>query len=130
MVRSQVDVVLSDGAAVLNAADARVAELAELSDGAVLYYALDEANPTLAAHRAAGGRVVFMRDGHIVLAEGTEEMPLMALNRAKPATSAQPEALLAAAAAGWALGVQTDLVCAGLRTFDAAQDIAGNAASA
>jgi cyanophycin synthetase len=34
VVRSQVDVVLSDGAAVLNAADPEVVKLAELSDGA------------------------------------------------------------------------------------------------
>jgi cyanophycin synthetase len=122
VVRSQIDVVLAEGASVLNALDPRVAELAELSDGAVLFYALDEANPILVRHRAEGGRVAFVRAGHIVLAEGSEEMPLMALDRAKPATAAQPEAVLAAAAAGWALGVQTDLVCAGLRTFDAALD--------
>jgi cyanophycin synthetase len=119
VVRSQVDVVLAEGATVLNAADPQVVELAELSDGAVAFYALDEANPVLQRHRAAGGRVSFVRDGHIVLAENAEEMPLMALNRAKPATAAQPEALLAAALAGWAVGVPTDLICAGLRTFDA-----------
>jgi hypothetical protein len=34
-----------------------------------------------------------------------------------PAT-AQPEAVLAAAAAAWALDVPADLICAGLRTFD------------
>jgi cyanophycin synthetase len=120
VVRSQIDVVLSEGAAVLNAADPQVVELAELSDGTVLFYALDEADAVLARHRAGGGRVAFVRDGHIVLAENTEEMPLMALDRAKPATAAHPEALHAAALAGWALGVPTDLICAGLRTFDAA----------
>ena len=120
VVRSQVDVVLSDGAAVLNAADERVAALAELCDGAVLFYAQDDANATLAAHRAAGGRVAFMRNGHIVLAQGSEEMPLLGIDRVKPATAAQPDALLAAALAGWALDVPTDLICAGLRTFDPA----------
>jgi cyanophycin synthetase len=120
VVRSQVDVVLSGGAAVLNAADARVAALAELSDGAVLFYALDEADETLKAHRAADGRVAFVRGGHIVLAQGNEEMPLLGIDKIKPATAAQPEALLAAALAGWALDVPTDLICAGLRTFDAA----------
>ena len=120
VVRSQVDVVLSDGAAVLNAADARVAALAELSDGAVLFYAQDEADATLAAHRAAGGRVAFVRNGHIVLAQGSEEMPLLGIDKVKPATAAQPNALLAAALAGWALDVPTDLICAGLRTFDPA----------
>ncbi|MCS0583593.1 cyanophycin synthetase [Massilia pinisoli] len=120
VVRSQVDVVLSDGAAVLNAGDARVTALADLCDGAVLFYAQDEANATLQAHRAAGGRVAFVRDGHIVLAQGGEEMPLLGMNKVKPATAAQPDALLAAALAGWALDVPTDLICAGLRTFDAA----------
>ncbi|PQO96554.1 cyanophycin synthetase [Massilia phosphatilytica] len=120
VVRSQVDVVLSDGAAVLNAADERVAALAELSDGAVLFYAQDEANATLAAHRAGGGRVAFVRNGHIVLAQGSEEMPLLGIDKVKPATAAQPNALLAAALAGWALDVPTDLICAGLRTFDPA----------
>ena len=120
VVRSQVDVVLSDGAAVLNAADERVAALAELSDGAVLYYAPDEANTTLAAHRAGGGRVAFVRNHHIVLAQGSEEMPLLGIDKVKPATAAQPNALLAAALAGWALDVPTDLICAGLRTFDPA----------
>ncbi|MFL6634984.1 MAG: cyanophycin synthetase [Massilia sp.] len=120
VVRSQVDVVLSDGAAVLNAADARVVGLAELSDGAVLFYAQDEANETLQAHRAGGGRVAFVRNGHIILAQGGEEMPLLGIDKVKPATAAQPDALLAAALAGWALDVPTDLICAGLRTFDPA----------
>jgi cyanophycin synthetase len=120
VVRSQVDVVLADGAAVLNAADARVTALAELCDGAVLFYAQDEANETLEAHRAAGGRVAFVRNNHIVLAQGGEEMPLLGIDKVKPATAAQPDALLAAALAGWALDVPTDLICAGLRTFDPA----------
>jgi len=91
-----------------------------LSDGAVLFYAQDEANATLQAHRAAGGRVAFVRNGHVVLAQGGEEMPLLGLDKVKPATAAQPDAVLAAALAGWALDVPTDLICAGLRTFDAA----------
>jgi cyanophycin synthetase len=120
VVRSQVDVVLPQGAAILNAADAEVVKLAELSDGAVLFYALDEANDVLRQHRAEGGRVVFLRDQHIVLAEGSSETSLLAFAKIKPATARQPEAVLAAAAAGWALDVPHDLICAGLRTFDAA----------
>jgi cyanophycin synthetase len=120
VVRSQVDVVLSEGAAVLNAADPQVARLAELSDGAVLFYALDENNDVLRAHRTAGGRVAFVRKEHIVLAEGDQETQLLSLSKIKQATLAQPEAVLAAALAGWALDVPNDLICAGLRTFDAA----------
>jgi cyanophycin synthetase len=120
VVRSQVDVVLSQGAAVLNAADAEVVKLAELSDGAVVFYALDEANAVLKQHREDGGRAVFVRGGHIVLADGADETSLLSMSKVKPATASQPEAVLAAAAAGWALDVPHDLICAGLRTFDAA----------
>jgi len=118
VVRSQVDVVLSDGAAVLNAADPQVVKLAELSDGAVIFYALDESNEVLQQHRAGGGRVAFVRDQHIVLAQGTEDAPLLGLAKLKPSVAAQPEAVLAAAAASWALDVPTDLICAGLRSFE------------
>lgn len=116
VVRSQVDVVLPQGAAVLNADDAEVVELAELSDGAVVFYARDAANATLRQHRAEGGRAVFLRDGHIVLADGDNETSLLSMSKLKPATASQPEAVLAAAAAGWAMDVPHDLICAGLRT--------------
>ncbi|MGV2481830.1 UNVERIFIED_CONTAM: cyanophycin synthetase, partial [Salmonella enterica subsp. enterica serovar Weltevreden] len=52
VLRTQVDVVLDHGAAVLNAADAQVADLAPLCDGSVVLYALDGTLPVVAAHRA------------------------------------------------------------------------------
>lgn len=119
VIRSQVDVILPDGVAVLNAADERVAGLAELCDGSVIYYAADETNPILAAHRQDGERVVFARDGRIVLAAGEQETPLIALSTMKPSTVKYPENVLAAVAAAWALGVPSDLLCGGLRAFDA-----------
>lgn len=119
VIRSQVDVILPDGVAVLNAADERVAGLAELCDGSVIYYAADETNPILAAHRQNGERVVFARDGRIVLAAGEQETPLIALSAMKPSTVKYPENVLAAVAAAWALGVPSDLLCGGLRAFDA-----------
>ena len=119
VVRSQVDVILPEGAAVLNAADERVAALAELCDGRVIFYALDERNEVMARHREAGERIVFVRDERIVLAEGAHETPLLELSRVRPATAKHPETLLAATAAAWALGVPADLICGGLRAFDA-----------
>jgi len=119
VIRSQVDVILPSGVAVLNAGNERVAALAELSDGGVIFYALDEHNPVLAAHRAAGERAVFARDGSIVLAAGADETRLVALAAMKPATVKYPENVLAAVAAAWALGVSSDLICGGLRAFDA-----------
>ena len=119
VIRSQVDVILPDGFAVLNAADEQVAALAELCDGGVIYYALDEHNPLVRTHRADGGRAVFARDGRIVLADGATETPLIALAAMKPSTVKYPENVLAAVAAAWALGVPSDLLCGGLRAFDA-----------
>jgi cyanophycin synthetase len=119
VVRSQVDVILPEGTAVLNAADPDVAALAELCDGRVIFYALDEHSEVMARHRASGERVAFVRDGRMMLAEGPNETPLLELAKIKPATARHPESLLAAAAAAWAMEVPADLICAGLRTFDA-----------
>jgi cyanophycin synthetase len=119
VVRSQVDVILSEGTAVLNAADPEVVKLAELSDGRVIFYAMDESNPVMARHRASGERVVFARDRHIMLAEGDQETSLLDLAKIKPATVKHPASVLAAVAAAWALGLPHDLICGGLRAFDA-----------
>jgi len=120
VIRSQVDVILPEGTAVLNAANEAVAALAELSDGRVIFYALDENNEVLASHRAQGERAVFVRDGRIVLAEGFDsEEALLELAKIPPATVKHPDSVLAAVAAAWALGVPADLICGGLRAFDA-----------
>lgn len=119
VMRCQVDVISADGAAVLNAAARGVADLAELSDGAVIFYSEDAGLPVIAAHRAAGERAVYLRDGNVVLANGADETALLALAALTPATAAHPGAVLAAVAAIWALGVEPGLIGAGLRTFDA-----------
>jgi cyanophycin synthetase len=118
IMRTQVDVVLRTGTAVLNAAIPEVADLAELCDGKVIFYALDEHLDTLKAHRAAGERVVFIRDNNIVLASGAEETALLPLSSLKPTKAAQPESIMAAVAGAWALDVSPELIGAGLRTFD------------
>ena len=66
IVRTQVDVVLPQGAAVLNADDAEVLELANYSDGQVILYSLDADSPSVAAHRARKGRAVLARGNDIV----------------------------------------------------------------
>lgn len=116
--RTQVDVVLPSGCAVLNAADAQAAALAELCDGSVIFYGLDAELPTLAAHRAAGERVVFLRDGAIELAQGATVLARLPLSMLKPAKAAQPEMVMAAVAAAWALDIPLEFISAGLRTFD------------
>ncbi|HOW49471.1 MAG TPA: cyanophycin synthetase [Rubrivivax sp.] len=118
VLRTQVDVVLPDGVAVLHAADARIAGLASLCDGSVLLYAADGASPEIARHRAAGGRAVFLRDDGCVLCEGSSETLLQRLQPlAADAEPLEPETLLAAVAAAWALGIDADLIAAGVQTF-------------
>jgi cyanophycin synthetase len=122
VLRTQVDVVLPTGTAVLNARDTRAAELAELCDGEVIFFGIDPALPPLAAHLAEGGRAVYVREGRVVLATGTKEERLSNVT-AIPLTLGgrvdfQLENVLAAVAAGWALGVPTHLVRVGIETFD------------
>ncbi|AVS75534.1 cyanophycin synthetase [Paracidovorax cattleyae] len=121
VMRTQIDLVLDDGAGVLNAEDAQVADLARLCDGEVLFYALHADNPVVAAHRAdRDGRAVFVQGGNVVLATGTKERVLGSLASLSLAGSTQPgtAALLAAIATAWALDITPDLIAAGIKTFE------------
>jgi cyanophycin synthetase len=121
VMRTQVDVVLDDGVAVLNAADERVAALGSLCDGEVILYAADPQTPALLVHRGAGargGRAVYLRDGRPVLATGSAETRLAPLSRL--ARGGLPDdTLLAVIATAWALDIPPDLIIAGIETFDA-----------
>jgi len=122
VLRTQVDVVLPDGVAVLNAADAQVARMAALCDGKVILFAVDADTAALAEHLARGERGLFVRDGHVVLATGAQEAVLLPL-AAVPANEGTPEAvrnenILAAIGAAWALEMSPDLIRAGICTFD------------
>jgi len=130
VLRTQVDVVLPDGVAVLNAADDRLVEMADLCDGEVIFYDLDHHNPAMVAHRAKGGRTVSV-EGHHVLLTHNGHMPVRCadLNSAaarrmtgSPSAQAVPgstvRSLLASVAVAWALGIAPELIAAGLETFD------------
>ncbi|SHG49046.1 cyanophycin synthetase [Massilia sp. CF038] len=118
VIRTQVDVILPDGVAVLNAAIPAVAELADLCDDEVIFYGADPELAVIQAHRAAGKRAVILRDGKVVLAEGSSETVILSLTALKPGAAEHPQSVLAAVAATVALGVPADLIGAGLRTFD------------
>ncbi|MFC7298221.1 cyanophycin synthetase [Herminiimonas aquatilis] len=114
--RTQVDVVLPTGVAVLNAADARVAELASLCDGSVIFFAASAGTAAIATHLEEGQRAVFLRDGQIVLASGKEE--ILIPHAAPDVASLNIETVLAAIAAAWALGVSPDLMRVGIESFE------------
>ena len=120
VLRTQVDVVLPHGAAILNAADEQVLDMARLCDGEVLLYAEDEMQSALVAHRAKGGRAVFCRGSQIVQARGGEVTTVLDV-RAMPAqgSGALPrEVLMAGVACAWAMGMAPDVVAMGIETFE------------
>jgi len=117
--RTQVDVVLPDGVAVLNAADHQAVEMAELCDGDVIFYAPSASLQVIAAHRDDGGRAVFARDGDVVLANGRNEHVVLTGALSLGGADLAPDSVLAAVASAWALQIPAELICAGLRTFGA-----------
>lgn len=126
VLRTQVDVVLDHGAAVLNAAEAQVAALAPLCDGSVVLYAQDAHLPAIVAHRAHAdaGRAVFVKNDRVVLATGHAEHVLGRLSEltfGRNAVAPDTDTLLAAIATAWALDISPDLIGAGIKTFEPEQ---------
>lgn len=121
--RTQVDVVLEHGAAILNATDDLVLQMAELCDGEVLLYAEDGQNAALVAHREAGGRAVFMDGSKIMQSHGNQSTAILDIrNDLRAAASELPApVLLAVVAATWAIGLDAEIVATGLATFEPAQ---------
>ena len=114
----------------LNAADARLLEMADLCDGDVILYDTDHDNPALVAHRAKGGRTVSVQGHHVLLThDGHAPIRCADLDSAaarritagmgeQPVAGSSVRALLAAAAVAWSLGISPELIAAGLETFD------------
>lgn len=123
MLRTQVDIVLPDGVAVLNANDPLVLKMADLCDGSVILFGQDPEIPAITEHRDQGGRAVFVRYGRLVMATGRDEVTLVEvasiplLNTGAPAF--QVENVLAAVGAAWALGLSHELIRTGIETFKA-----------
>jgi cyanophycin synthetase len=119
IMRTQVDVVLPSGVAVLNAADATVLDMAKLCDGDVILYAVDGQHPGLIAHRAEGKRTVFMHDDTVVKDDGHHRFELIARNDLPDVVRAMPDdVLLASVGAGLALAMEADTIATALKTFE------------
>lgn len=121
VMRTQVDIVLPDGVAVLNAHDPLVLKMAELCDGSVILFGLDPEIAAITAHRDQGGRAVFIRYGRLIMATGRDEVTLVEVASIPLLKSGTPpfqtENVLAAVGAAWALGLSQELIRAGIETF-------------
>ncbi|MFT3849978.1 MAG: Mur ligase family protein [Propionivibrio sp.] len=121
VLRTQVNLVLPSGAAVLNAREPMLVEMARLCDGEVIYFALDAQLPVITEHLSHGKRAVIVRYDQIMLASAQGEVALARLSEI-PVTkagkdSAQVENMLAAVAVAWALDVSLDVMRTGVETF-------------
>jgi cyanophycin synthetase len=120
--RTQMDVILPKGMAVLNADDPHIVELARHCDGQITWLSLTSDTPLISAHLAHGQRVVTVIDNNLTLLQGTQSHTLCSLKAVGitmlSADTTQSYNVLAAAAAAWALGLTPDLIQAGLLSFD------------
>lgn len=123
LLRTQVDVVLPGGVAVLNAAMPEPIRMADLCDGAVIFFARDEAAIPEHPKRSAA---LFLRGGNIVVQrKGMAETPLPLpaaisekLGAGDTANNGSGSALLAAVAAAVALDLPLEMIRGGLVTLD------------
>lgn len=125
VMRTQIDAVLADGVGVLNGDDERVAALAELCDGEVLYYGHTGSTgpaPVVAAHLARGGRAALCDERlRILLRQGAHEsqaptidLAMVLANVPESERPVRAQVLLAAVAGAWSLGLSAELIGAGL----------------
>jgi cyanophycin synthetase len=108
------------GAAVLNAADPIVADMAASCPGSIVFFALDGHHPRMNTHRAQGGRVVYRDGDHLVAAQKSKrekialaDIPLTRGGR----IGFQVENAMAAVGAAWALDIPWPQIRQGLKTF-------------
>ena len=96
--------------------------MAELCDGEVIFYGLAQDLPAIAAHRAQGGRALYLRENRVMLASGNVEGPFMELPvfvMNKDALDPERAAcLLAAVGAAVALDIPVDKIRVGIDTFE------------
>lgn len=123
VLRTQIDVVLPTGCAVLNADDEACAGLAELCDGSVLFYTVNADHELLAEHCAQEtGRFLVVREQQIVLLGHQTQTPVMDLRHPVVQRLLQQHlplpALLAAVGAALALDMDPALVRAGVETAE------------
>jgi cyanophycin synthetase len=113
VVRTQMDVVLSSGAAVLNADVGDVAALADFCDGEIIWTSLQAP----AVDEPAAQRSVRCVHGQVQLCVGAQIQATAPLPEL--AVLVAPEVVCAAAAAAWAVGMSPALIAAGLDNFAA-----------
>jgi len=119
--RVPVEAVGPNGYAVLNADDPLTAAMAEYCPGKVLFFSRTPENPIIAAHRAKGGKAIYVLNNCVMASEGSWEARVALLDSV-PLTFGgligfQVENVMAAAAAAWTLGVPFEMIRSAMESF-------------
>jgi len=116
-----VEAVHRDGAAVLNAEDSYVAEMAAATDAKVVYFAASPDHHILRSHLAEGGTAVFIHNGMVTVGVGDLRVELLEIDRVNFTLGGkirfQVSNALAATAAAWAAGLNPAMIARALTTF-------------
>ncbi|HNB01859.1 MAG TPA: cyanophycin synthetase, partial [Nitrosomonas sp.] len=89
------EITLPMGSAILNARDSMLVTMSQLCHGEVIYFSVDPDLPSIKQHRIEGSgsasrkRAVLVRDGSILLVDGTNEMVLIQLTELLPPTDSE-----------------------------------------
>lgn len=111
--RTQIDVVLPNGVGVLNADVPMIVDMAPLCDGEVIFCTQQPNSAVVAEHRASGRRALVWSASGITAYQGDAVWAVFSPPENRPA----PMALLGAIGAAWALGLNAELIRAGLSTW-------------
>jgi cyanophycin synthetase len=120
IVRTQIDVVLPNGVAVLNADDPMCVQMAELCDGQVIFFSQDPNSVVVKTHLQNDGRVVLVGKQQITLKSGNldqKSIPVPAHSESDSTAPWRGMNLGAAIAAAWALDIPFNVIEAGAETF-------------
>jgi cyanophycin synthetase len=120
--RSQVDVVLPSGVAVLNGDDPRVVPMAAFCNGEVMFFTRQPDSEAMASHLERGGRAVLIEKNGLRLQQGLGKAGSVHLLRISHIQclrgSARAVHVAAAVGAAWALGLSPQLIEAAIETFE------------
>jgi cyanophycin synthetase len=120
VVRTQVDVVLPTGTAVLNADDPMCVQMAELCDGQVIFFSENPDSEIVKNHLLNDVRAVTIGKQQITLKSGKLDQKSIPVPQHPEADSTSPwrtRNLGAAIAAAWALDIPFNVIEAGAETF-------------
>ncbi|SFE43194.1 cyanophycin synthetase [Nitrosomonas sp. Nm166] len=125
------DVELPISAAVLNAKEEMLIEMAELCHGEVIFFSTEPDLAVITQHcthgtgSTQGKRAVILRNDLITLVADSFELPLIKLTEISSDTGVYSiqdiENVLAAVGTAWALGIEPELIQTGIKTFGFSQ---------